>query len=175
MWLDTLVVWAKKEVADRRKKPAKVQESAGVQKVAGQKVAAQKVAIQKLKGQEVAVVAAAAVEEEEEEAMVTVSASSLCCCHLTRIADFASACRIEYLRRFTEPNGEGKVSPAAQWILAFRRHVVRIADRLIGTGGSSSAQVSPTHNRVLHELLQQDVDDLVLPLETHTISKDGVE
>jgi len=67
MWLDTLVVWAKKEVADRRKKPAKVQESAGVQKVAGQKVAAQKVAIQKVKGQEVAVAAAAAVEEEEEE------------------------------------------------------------------------------------------------------------
>ena len=50
---------------------------------------------------------AAAEEEEEEEvvveAMVTASASSLCCCHLTRIADFASACRLEDLRRFTEP------------------------------------------------------------------------
>ena len=42
-------------------------------------------------------VAAVAEEEEEVEAMVT------CCCHLTRIADFASACRLEDLRRFTEP------------------------------------------------------------------------
>ena len=47
--------------------------------------------------------AAAAEEEEEEEAMVTASASSLCCCHLTRIADFASACRLEDLRRVTQP------------------------------------------------------------------------
>jgi hypothetical protein len=53
---------------------------------------------------------------------------------------------LKYLRRFTEPNGEGKVSPAAQWILAFRRHVVRIADRLVGARGSSSAQVLPTHD-----------------------------
>ena len=63
MWLDTLVVWAKNEVANRRKKPAKVQESAGRQKVAGQKVAARKVAIQEMDVQEVAAV----VEEEEEE------------------------------------------------------------------------------------------------------------
>jgi len=47
---------------------------------------------------------------------------------------------LKYLRRFTEPNGEGKVSPAAQWILAFRRHVVRIADRLVGARGQVEAK-----------------------------------
>ena len=56
---------------------------------------------------------------------------------------------LKYLRRFTEPDGEGKVGPAGQWILAFRRHVVRITDRLVGARGSSSAQVLPTHDPVL--------------------------
>jgi len=42
---------------------------------------------------------------------------------------------LKYLRRFTEPDGEGKVGPAGQWILAFRRHV-----KLVGASGQVEAK-----------------------------------
>jgi hypothetical protein len=47
---------------------------------------------------------------------------------------------IRSVQRFTEPDGEGKVGPAAQWILAFRRHVVRITDRFLVARGQVEAQ-----------------------------------
>ena len=47
---------------------------------------------------------------------------------------------LEYLRSFIEPDAEGKVGPAGQWILAFRRHVVQITDRLAGARGQAEAK-----------------------------------
>jgi hypothetical protein len=47
---------------------------------------------------------------------------------------------LKYLRHFTEPDAEGKVGPAGQWILAFRRHVVQITDRLAGARGQAEAK-----------------------------------
>ena len=44
---------------------------------------------------------------------------------------------LEYLRSFIEPDAEGKVAPAGLWILAFRRHVIRITDRLVGAKGQA--------------------------------------
>jgi hypothetical protein len=47
---------------------------------------------------------------------------------------------LEFLRSFTEPDKEGNVGLAGQFILAFRRHTLRITDRLVGAVGQEEAK-----------------------------------
>jgi hypothetical protein len=47
---------------------------------------------------------------------------------------------LEFLRSFTEPDKEGNVGLAGQLILAFRRHTLRITDRLVGAVGQEEAK-----------------------------------
>jgi hypothetical protein len=47
---------------------------------------------------------------------------------------------LEQLRSFTEPDDQGNVGLAGHWILAFRYHIVRITDRLIGAVKQEDAQ-----------------------------------
>jgi hypothetical protein len=47
---------------------------------------------------------------------------------------------LEFLRSFTEPDKEGNVGLAGQFILAFRRHTLRITDRLVGVVGQEEAK-----------------------------------
>jgi len=47
----------------------------------------------------------------------------------------------EYLRSYTKPNAEGNVGLAGRWFLDFRRHAVRITDRLVGAVGPEEARL----------------------------------
>ncbi|KOO29948.1 cytadherence high molecular weight protein 2 [Chrysochromulina tobinii] len=47
---------------------------------------------------------------------------------------------LEFLRSFTEPDKEGNVGLVGQFILAFRRHTLRITDRLVGAVGQEEAK-----------------------------------
>jgi hypothetical protein len=47
---------------------------------------------------------------------------------------------LEYLRSFTEPDRDGNVGLVGQFILAFRRHTLRVTDRLVGAVGQEEAK-----------------------------------
>ena len=87
----------------------------------------------------------------------------------------------EYLRSFTKPNADGNVGLAGRWILAFRRHAVRITDRLVGAVGQEEARSDmqakwqehgEKHGTFkLHAVKKQSVHDIALQLRSSLTRK----
>ena len=87
----------------------------------------------------------------------------------------------EYLRSFTKPNADGNVGLAGSWILAFRRHTLRITDRLVGAVGQEEARSDmqakwqehgEKHGTFkLHAVEKQSVHDIALQLRSSLTRK----